>query len=532
MKLSYAKNSVICHEDISLGIIPCPCVDISLPLIDGDNVSVCFSRYAVFKFKFTNIIIPKHTVLIITNENGRNYQVIKSKHCNNKLIVTRPLKGKQFKIRLIKTERDKDKDKDKEIENDCKPFLVVLESASYAEEHKNVAGGYDDKGRIKQKNLKILYPEVYGWTRMVGQTYPDNGRYMNGTAWLLGDSSYLISNAHVYESLIDDSDTYIGWTTFLVDPEDSVNALYVEPGGKMIKIGTPGSPFIRPNDINDDYGIVTLDPFDFKYSRLSELTGGLALNTDDENTHIGEIAFMPGFPQRYNQQLTSYYSANNLTQQSSIQSTVNKQIRTDCYAEGGNSGSPVISAKTHRVLGLLWGVSSGRDADSANIFRGIKGSHVWESVKNLLDKKEYNSATGLSEKYDIYPGQILINADEDWVIFRSFKEDVYYNGFSGALLSLKNYTLVNVKARNSLNDHIIDLTLRVAQRTDKGTFSIDKSHGSSGSVKELVVCFKSEDNQTVSIANGVYHMWCGLEGRLSATEEVQSYTIFSIDVVV
>jgi len=501
---------------------------ISNELSAGHTATIEMDEEREYNFLFSNIHMSDDSVIILASENNRSFQLINK----NKLtgegkdkIFTHPIKGKKFTLQVVCRTSSSD-------------TQLLLDSISYNNNitPANLAGdGADNYGRFSSSALKKFDPEAYGLAQPTGIICSSQSNTTGGTGWFLGKSSYLVSCAHVYNKVINNDGEFTGWVRFLIDPTDTSKAVLIGPKGTLVAMGKY-RPTPSAKEHNEDYGVVDLDNFDFKYSRISDLVGGLSLNCDDESEHINEIALMPGYPISSNgQQTISYFSANDLSQRCSIPSTIAQQIRTDCYAESGNSGSPIISGKRSTVMGMLWGVASKypsdpSDMDGENIFRGTKGSHVWESIKDHLGDNKYETTTGLAASYDILPGQLFIDIDSDWTDIESFNSDLLFREFSGTLVHSEGYSFLKVKAKDSIDDTTIDITLRISQRTDEGIFSLEDAHGSKDSCRTLIVCCKSGDNVNVLMKNSIYHMWCGLEGVSASLEAVQNYIITSLDV--
>ncbi|WP_191939683.1 serine protease (plasmid) [Pantoea agglomerans] len=496
-------------------------IDLTAELKSGGRIKVSLDDEKNCSFKFTDICLPKDSVLIMYSTDCRCVETLKNIDCTGKIKRTRLMKGQSFIIQFI-------------FRRQSSEFTLCLESLYFG----NQSGifserEFDENGRFTQTGLKKFDRETYCWTMMSAQVFREGARYEGATAWLLSKSKYIVTNWHVaYKRLVNDDGRYTGWTLFLVDPENISKALCIQPGGKLIVIGKqPDDPFDPDNAHNQDYAILSLDEFDYEHSRVSDLTGGLGLNRDDENLHLNETVFMAGFPQGHDsQQLTSYFSPSDSHLRCTLKSTINQQVRHNCYAEGGNSGSPIISARTKNVLGLLWGTALSLDPN--NIFRGVKASHIWSSVKDHLEKGEYGSLKGISADYDVFPAQLLINKDEEWHVLQEFKDNIIFSEFSGTLVHLENYSSLHVKAMDSLDSRIIKFKLRLALRTEKGMFNVSDESNISENPRTLMISYNKQDNTTSDLLSGLYHMWCGLEGHFIESGTIHNYSITSVDVIV
>jgi hypothetical protein len=152
-------------------------------------------------------------------------------------------------------------------------------------------------------------------------------------------------------------------------------------------------------------------------------------------------------------------------------------------------------------------------------------------VKDHLEKRDYESSKGIAADYDVYPGQLLIDKGEEWYVLQEIKENVIFSEFSGSLVNLDDYSLLHVKAMDSLENKIINFKLRLALRTDQGMFNISDKSSVSESPRTLMISYNKQDNAS-DIQNGLYHMWCGLEGHSIESGAIHSYSVTSVDVTV
>lgn len=469
----------------------------------------CSGRFSLY---LKDIFIDDGVVIVIASANGKAFQTITNSELKNgdTHSCTVPLWGSSFTVRAIS--RDK-----------CARYSFIIESIIHNERAAlNFPNDFDNQGRIRAPQLKKFDYNTYQWTRAVGETSND------ASGWVLGDSRYFVSCAHVVAS------GTVNKVHFLGD-DQALNGIEIASNGEPVAIGTVPDPrnFIENND---DYGVIELDEFDMTYSRLSDLTGGIALNTEDESSLTGNTVFITGYPaDTFATQLTSYYSVEDISVSSraSLRSTYEQQILVDAYASPGNSGSPIISSDKEAVVGILWGevraTFVGDPSDPDYIYRGTKASHAWNGIKDKISGN-FNSFTGLAAEYDVFSGKLTFESDADWQDVVNFSDNAAFKAFSGELSHLESYSLMKVKAKDKVDGSLVDVIIRLAQRTDEGLFSIDTSHGSQGSTKTLVVRCTMEDNPAVLSQDGVYHMWCGLESVTAGTDSPLNYVVYSFDV--
>ncbi|HCR1909584.1 TPA: trypsin-like peptidase domain-containing protein [Enterobacter kobei] len=465
-----------------------------------------------FKLCLKNISIDNSTAIIIESANGRAFQVITKNKLNyeGEFFYTQPLSGGAFTIRSLS--------KDKKSK-----YSFVIESLIFSESPLvEFPDEFDSYGRINSPNLKEIDYNTYKWTRPVGET----SNWASG--WLLGKSNYFISCAHVLSS------GFVNTVHFLGD-NNSMNGVEISSNGKVIAMGAVPDPK-NYNENNDDYAVIELDEFDMNYSRLSDLAGGIALNTEDESLLSGDSIFITGYPaDTYGTQLTSYYSVEDVSSslRASLRSTYEQQILVDAYASPGNSGGPIISVDKETVVGILWGevraVFVGQPTDPDYIYRGIKGSHAWNCIKDKISGN-FISSTGLAADYDIFSGKIIFDIDSGWQTVTTFSDSTFYKEFSGEISHFDDYSLIKVKAKNKIDESLIDINLRLAQSTDEGIFNIGSMHGSQGSQRTLIICCNTEDNTDELQQGSLYHMWCGLEAFSTETNSPLNYVVYSLDI--
>ncbi|WP_191939675.1 hypothetical protein IFU37_023245 (plasmid) [Pantoea agglomerans] len=255
--------------------------------VDDNKTVVHLENESWYKFTITDLFLSPQSVLVVKNKEGTSF----STHYGNKIpqsqegvdITTPFLKGNEFIFSIFSPEKQGDR--------------FTIKALHFYQS--GASANVDINGQVYSSELRELDNQAYQPTRSVGRY---NGAVVDeGTCWLLGKTNYLITNAHVIIPAMS-GDYSAASVDFLLDGPDGENSYRIE-GGNVLKLGTGDTE----NDHNNDYGIVALDEFDVKYSRMAELVGGLALNTEDEESLPGKTVYMPGHPGALPQR-TSYYS--------------------------------------------------------------------------------------------------------------------------------------------------------------------------------------------------------------------------------
>jgi len=462
-------------------------------------------KEARYKFTITGLCLSPQSVLVVANKEGTSF----STHYGNKITqlqngvdVTTPfLKGKEFIFSIFSPEKQSGRFTIK--------ALHFYQSGTSAE--------VDENGQVYSSALRELDNQAYQPTRSVGRY---NGAVVDeGTCWLLGKTNYLVTNAHVIIPAMS-GDYSAASVDFLFDGPDGENSYRIE-GGNVLKLGTGDTE----NDHNNDYGIVALDEFDVKYSRMAELVGGLALNTENESSLSGKTIYMPGHPGAKVQR-TSYYSDTDTSQRCTLQTTTEQQIKYNCYSAPGASGSPVIAADDRKVLGIDWGVA---DGDDEGIYRGVKGSHIWEGIKAFIDVNDNVEVTGLAAQYTTVARQASLIVNDDWKELISFSESVSFDGFTGTLTHYDTYSIFSGKAlSNYLLEYIVDVNIRVSQKTADGMYNLLTPLAMSAD-KKLIACVKKEDNLLLFSDDSLYYRsWVNMTAKASDTDTPSGYFIFEV----
>lgn len=474
--------------------------------VEKNKTVLQLEKEAKYKFTISGLCLSPQSVFVVANKEGTSF----STHYGNKfpqlqdgIDVTTPfLKGKEFVFSIFSPEKQSGRFTIK--------ALHFYQSGIFAKVNEN--------GQVYSSALRELDNQAYQPTRSVGRY---NGAVVDeGTCWLLGKTNYLVTNAHVIIPAMS-GDYSAASVDFLFDGPDGENS-YRIAGGNVLKLGTGDAE----NDHNNDYGIVALNEFDVKYSRMAELVGGLALNTENESSLSGKTIYMPGHPGAQAQR-TSYYSDTDTSQRCTLKTTTEQQIKYNCYSAPGASGSPVIAADERKVLGIDWGVAD--DGDDEGIYRGVKGSHIWEGIKAFIDENDNVEVTGLAAQYTTVARQASLIVNDDWKELVSFSESVSFDGFTGTLTHYDTYSLFSGKAlSNYLLEYIVDVNIRVAQKTTSGTCNLLTPLAVSAD-KKLIACVKKEDNPLLfSDASLYYRSWVNMTAKTSDTNTHSGYFIFEV----
>lgn len=473
--------------------------------VAGNKTTLQLDNENWYKFTITGLCLSPQAVLVIKNKEGTSF----STYYGNKIpqsqggvnIVTAFLKGKEFIFSIYSPDK---------LDGRFTIKALHFYQAGTAAE-------VDANGQVYSSELREFDNQAYQPTRSVGRY---NGSIVDeGTCWLLGKTNYVITNAHVIIPAMSGSYSSAS-VDFLFDGPYGENR-YRIGGGNVLKLGTGDAE----NDNNNDYGIVALDDFDVKYSRMAELVGGLALNTQNESALSGKTIYMPGHPGAKVQR-TSYYSDTNTSQRCTLQTTIEQQIKFNCYSAPGASGSPVIAADDRKVLGIDWGVA---DGDDEGIYRGVKGSHIWEGIKAFVDEDDNVEVIGLAAQYTTVARQASLDVDDDWKELASFSEPVSFVGFTGTLTHYETYSLFSGKAlSNYLLEYIVDVNIRVAQRVADRTYNL-LTPLTASTDKKLIACVKKEDNLLLFSDDSLfYRSWVNMVASATGTDTPSGYFVFEV----
>jgi V8-like Glu-specific endopeptidase len=372
---------------------------------------------------------------------------------------------------------------------------------------------FDEFGRISYSDLKSYDNEASSFIPPVGKVSPIGS---HGTGWLLGKTGYFITNSHVIQP--GNHDGHVAATVrFLQRDNDNYSGLSIS-AEEIIVLGTEDE-----DDHNNDYALVSLSPFDLENSRVLELVGGLALNTEDETNDIGTTVFMPGYPGYVQESLVSYLKDNDSESRATLVATKEEQLRYDCYSAPGASGSPVISNDKKIVLGIDWGFDN-VTPDPDYIFSGVKGSHIWKGISEKISSGDNVNIQGLSLKRNVRSASYIITQDDEWAKIMPFNGSLYFREFSGILQHFDNYSTVKVNAFNENTPQGFELTIRIAQSTSEGIFSLKESKGAENEEKMILAkCLQEDNTININVSNS---SWVGMESINSNSDEIVNYVIF------
>lgn len=472
--------------------------------INKSKTSIQLKNEDWYRFSISSLFLSSQSVLVVSNKEGTSFASYYGKEvpqCSEEInITTPPLKGRDFTISIFSPE----------IENNS----FIIKSLHF--NRLDIPVDVDANGQVYSSELRETDNNAYQSTRSVGRY--NGGALTNGTCWLLGKTNYLISNAHVIIPSIS-GDYSAASVDFLFDGPIGENRYRVK-GANVLKLGTADTS----TDHDNDYGIVALDKFDVKYSRMLDLVGGLALSTEDEDVLIGKTIYMPGHPAA-KEQRTSYYSDTDTSQRCSLQETTKQQIKHNCYSAPGASGAPIIDADNRKTLGINWGKG---DDDDEGIYRCVKGSHIWEGVKAFIDENDNVEVTGLAAQYATVARQAALVVDDDWKELVTFNESISFDGFTGNLIHYDTYSVFSGKAlSNSLLEYIVDVNIKIAQETADRTYNLS-TRITEYTNKNLIACIKKEDNPLLFSDESLYYRsWVSLRA-VADTDTSSSYFIFEI----
>ena len=196
-------------------------------------------------------------------------------------------------------------------------------------------------GREKIAFYKTTQPAIFQHslaTISIDKTNSD------ASGFSLGSGNHFLTNAHVFPNQQTLLNSNIVFNYYDQDLHDNIWALEVK-GQAIYKVGDPNG--------NNDYCLFSIDDFDFRYSNIKRLFGGLAISsTAPTNSDV----YMPQYPKGLDARLAIVQDKGG-SKNCSIISYDSDTILVNCNAEEGASGSPVISRATNQVVGLYFGES-------------------------------------------------------------------------------------------------------------------------------------------------------------------------------
>lgn len=262
---------------------------------------------------------------------------------------------------------------------------------------------------------------------------------------LIGNKNHLLTNNHVVES---DPDLENGeiWFNWFNESCDSTS-----PATEPVRL-KPGKVLKHGVSIGDyDYALFTLDSFDYVYSNVKALFGGLALSQN--NPVEGDKIYIPQYgdgglrPMHIGDIKDGEYAE--------ILTVINdgKKITYNADSQGGSSGSPVISRETHEVVGLHWGGS--------NVNVGVSAQNLNAEIGSLIENSNIpviGLGNVLSTNLELTP----INASEK-IIPISLGSNSYIEFFDTVKIkNEENHSLLTVEAINLITQKIFPITFKAS----------------------------------------------------------------------
>ncbi len=225
-------------------------------------------------------------------------------------------------------------------------------------------------GREKIAFYKTTQPAIF--QRSLA-TMSIEGPKSDGSAFSVGTGNHFLTNAHIFP----DQQT-------LLNSKIIFNYYDQDLNGSIFILELKGQTIYKVGNTNDDYCLFSIDDFDFRYSNIKRLFGGLALS----NAQVSNLdVYMPQYPKGLDARLAIVQDKGG-SKNCSIISYDAYDILVNCDAEEGASGSPVISRSSNQVVGLYYGESINGTAENyairSDYFLPYISTYIQNTNKEVL----------------------------------------------------------------------------------------------------------------------------------------------------
>ena len=169
-----------------------------------------------------------------------------------------------------------------------------------------------------------------------------------GSGSLIGTGNHVLTNSHVIWDQEVASRSVCWFNYYLPECEDSTTQSKMS---QPIKLKAETLFLAGVSSSSTDDSLFSLDEFDFKYSNVKRLFGGLELQ--EENPQVGEPVYLPQYVWR--ESLVSVVQGLESDSPNCIITKVydpEERIYYNCDTVGGASGSPVISRNSNKIVAL------------------------------------------------------------------------------------------------------------------------------------------------------------------------------------
>ncbi|ADP11425.1 hypothetical protein EJP617_17440 [Erwinia sp. Ejp617] len=237
----------------------------------------------------------------------------------------------------------------------------------------------------KEKNLKIYNHGLS--TALV------SGKGTGGSGTLLGtDNLFLTNNASITDSVGEKVAGEIFLNYHHLDCNEQSKEIGIGISIELDRVLASGDGGL------DDYALLSIDPFDFKYANVKRLFGGVEVSKN--NPDIGEALYIPQYGN--GAKIPVHVSDKKdgapckLINSSGV-------LDYNCQAALGSTGAPVISQASHKLVGVNYGGSISIN----DVSHAVSAEKIMNALSAFITDE--NNREQLPLQHNIVPRQAIIN---------------------------------------------------------------------------------------------------------------------------